>query len=291
MSDDAGVLGVWAYAITQDDSGQDVSWLTGVAGTKVRATRAAGLIVLVSDVDLAEFGEVALRRNLEDLDWLEGVALAHHSVIEAASGLFPLLPTRLATVYTGEESMAAVLGARREELLATLRRVGGRVEWGVKAYAVPETERADAAPAGSQAPGATAGAGRGAGLAYLNRRKEQLSHRAESWRSAVAGARAVHARLSRHAVLTRLHPPQSPQLSGNQREMMLNAAYLLDANNGTGFATQVAAAADAHPELGLDLTGPWPPYSFTADDGRTAQTEQQAAAGGEDQPPAERDGG
>lgn len=272
MNDD---LGVWAYAITDDDGDHDLSPLTGVAGTKVRAARAAGLTVLVSDVDLAEFGEVALRRNLEDLAWLEAVARAHHSVIEAASGLFPLLPTRLATVYTSDESMADVLGGHRAELLAALRRVGGRVEWGVKAYAVPEAERVDAAAA-SPAPGAAGSTGRGAGLAYLKRRKEQLSARADTWRSAVAAARAVHAHLSRHAVLTRLHPPQSAQLSGKQREMTLNAAYLLDADDGAGFATQVAAAADAHPELELDLTGPWPPYSFTADDAHAAETGQRS---------------
>jgi hypothetical protein len=261
MSDD---LGVWAYAITEDDGGADLSSLTGVDGAKVRAVRAADLIAVVSEVDLAEFGEVPLRRNLEDLGWLETVARAHHSVIDAASRLFPLLPTRLATVYSNDESMAAALGPRREELLAALRRVGGRVEWGVKAYAVAEAE-----PDGP-AESADAG-GRGAGLAYLKRRRAQLSARSEAWRSAVAAARAVHAHLSRHAVLTRLHPPQSPQLSGNQRAMMLNSAYLLDANDGTAFAGHVAAAADAHPELELDLTGPWPPYSFTADDAVAGQ--------------------
>jgi hypothetical protein len=264
-----GDLGVWAYAITEDDGDHDLSSVTGVAGATVRATRAGNLTVLVSDVDLAEFGEVALRRNLEDLTWLETVARAHHQVIDAATRLFPLLPARLATVYTNDESMASVLGAHREELLATLRRVGGRVEWGVKAYAVP-AEQVNAVRAETPALAAAAGGERGAGLAYLKRRKAQLSARDESWRSAQAGARAVHARLSGHAAATRLHPPQSPQLSGNQRTMMLNAAYLLDANAGTGFASVVAAEADAHPELELDLTGPWPPYSFTAftaDDG------------------------
>jgi len=260
-------LGVWAYAITRDDGGTDVSSLTGVADAGVRAARAAGLTVLVSDVDLAEFGEVALRRNLEDLAWLETVARAHHSVIDAASRLFPLLPTRLATVYSSDESMAAALGPRREELLAALRRVGGRVEWGVKAYAAAEAEPDDRVPAQAADAGDAAG-GRGAGLAYLKRRRAQLSSRADAWQSALAAARAVHAHLASHAVLTRLHPPQSPQLSGSQRPMMLNAAYLLDANDGTGFAARVAAAADTHPELELDLTGPWPPYSFTADDGQ-----------------------
>jgi hypothetical protein len=260
-----GDLGVWAYAITEDDGDHDISWLTGVAGATVRVTRAGNLTVLVSDVDLAEFGEVALRRNLEDLTWLETVARAHHQVIDAASRLFPLLPMRLATVYTNDESMASVLGAHRKELLAALRRVGGRVEWGVKAYAVPEAEQASAVPAESAAPAASGD--RGSGLAYLKRRKAQLSAREKSWHSALEGARAVHAHLSALAAATKLHPPQSPQLSGNQRPMMLNAAYLLDADAGTGFASQVAAAADAHRELELDLTGPWPPYSFTADDG------------------------
>lgn len=269
----SGDHGVWAYAITEDAAAAELSPLTGVAGAKVRTAPAAGLTVLVSDVDLAEFGEDALRRNLEDLDWLEGVARAHHGVIAAASELFPLLPTRLATVYSSDESMAAVLDGRREELLAAMRRVGGRVEWGVKAYAVPQSERHETA--GRQEPAPAAGSapadagGRGAGLAYLRRRKAQLSARAESQRSAAEAANAVHEHLSGHAAEARLHPPQSPQLSGDQRPMMLNAAYLVDADDGTGFAAEVAALADAHPELDLSLTGPWPPYSFTGDeDGR-----------------------
>ena len=52
--------------------------------------------------------------------------------------------------------------------------------------------------------------------------------------------------------------------------MLLNAAYLLDASDGTSFTAAVAAEATAHPELRVELTGPWPPYSFAGgdDDGR-----------------------
>jgi gas vesicle protein GvpL/GvpF len=76
----------------------------------------------------------------------------------------------------------------------------------------------------------------------------------------------VHGHLFTHAAEARLHPPQSPQLSGDKRPMMLNAVYLVDADDGTGFASEVAAVAGAHPELDFNLTGPWPPYSFTAED-------------------------
>ncbi len=257
MTDDPGV---WAYAITEHGGG-DLTWLTGVAGARVRATTAGEFTVLVSDVDLAEFGEVALRRNLEDLAWLEEVARAHHHVIDAAARLFPLLPTRLATVYSSDTTMAEVLALHRQELRAALRQVGGRVEWGVKAYATPASQE-HAAQAEEPAAAAAGGGGAGAGVAYLKRRRAQLTARESSRQAAVTGARAIHAQLSGRAAQARLHPPQSPQLSGDRTPMLLNAAYLLDAGASAGFASAVAAAATAHPELRLELTGPWPPYSF-----------------------------
>src|SRR5580700_10883097 len=98
--------GLWAYAITEDghlsgpDGQVDLTWLTGVEAA-VRTTGSGGMVALVSDVSLAEFGETALRENLNDLDWLDEVAREHHYVIDAAARLFPLLPVRLATVYSG----------------------------------------------------------------------------------------------------------------------------------------------------------------------------------------------
>lgn len=258
MTDDPGV---WAYAITEHGGG-DLSRLTGVAGAKVRAAVAGGFTVLVSDVDLGDFGEVALRRNLENLAWLEEVARAHHNVIDAAARLFPLLPTRLATVYSSDRAMAGVLARHCQELRAALRRVGGRVEWGVKAYAVPEAATRDGEEPGPAKAGRTGTGAGGAGLAYLSRRRAQLTARESSRQAALAGARAIHAELSGRAAQARLHPPQSAQLSGDRMAMLLNAAYLLDASASAGFASAVAAAATAHPELRVELTGPWPPYSF-----------------------------
>ena len=278
--------GCWVYAVTDRGPAPDLSRLTGVAGTKVRQARAAGMIALISDVDLAEFGADALRRNLEDLQWLERTARAHHEVIDAASRVLPLLPMRLATVYHGETTLAEDLEARREDFLDALERVGGRVEWGVKAYAQPQPGRGapggggDAGAAGTTGEGAPAegapgertpaesGApgGGGAGMAYLKKRRAQMTASQDARRDAVASARAVHAGLARHAAQARLHPPQAPALSGERTPMLLNAAYLLSQSEGTGFAEAVAAAAAAHPELRVELTGPWPPYSFAGED-------------------------
>jgi hypothetical protein len=77
----------------------------------------------------------------------------------------------------------------------------------------------------------------------------------------------IHAELSRHAAEARLHPPQAPQLTGSKAPMILNAAYLLDTGRGEDFAAAVAALAGQHPGLRLELTGPWPPYSFAGTGG------------------------
>ena len=284
-------VGVWAYAITEDshlcppDGEVDLSWLMGVGEAKVRITNGSGLTALVSDVSLTEFGEAALRENLENLDWLDEVAREHHYVIDAAARLFPLLPVRLATVYSGDAALREALAEHNAQLLDSLHRVGGRVEWGVKAYAAPEApagtepgakpdksapELAGADTGTDPAPGSDAdpdpGPGSGAGLAYLKRRRAQLSAARESKTTAINIAQAVHADLTAKANDTRLHPPQSPQLSGIRQPMLLNAAYLLDATDGVRFTAAVAGQATAHPELRIELTGPWPPYSFVGDD-------------------------
>jgi hypothetical protein len=271
MSGDAGV---WAYAITESshlsrpDGDVDLSWLTGIGEAKVRAATCSGLTALVSDVSLAEFGEAALRRNLEDLDWLDEVAREHHYVIDAAARMFPLLPTRLATVYTGDAALCAALASRQDQLRGALRRVGGRVEWGVKAYA-PQGN-ADRAPRARNAADVDtceeAGPGGGAGLAYLQRRRAQLTSDREVKGAATRAAQAMHTDLTAKATDTRLHPPQSAQLSGIRQPMLLNAAYLTDAADGPTFTAAVAGLATAHPELRVELTGPWPPYSFASDD-------------------------
>jgi len=284
MSEDTGV---WTYAITEDGhlSGTggevDLSWLTGVGETKVRTAASSGLTALVSDVSLAEFGEAALRENLENLDWLDEVAREHHYVIDAAARLFPLLPVRLATVYSGDAAVCAALAEHNGRLLDVLRRVGGRIEWGVKVYAAKEPEAApESGTAGSDkagpAPaarnlaaggvGEDTGPGGGAGLAYLKRRRAQLTAARDTKATAVNAAQAVHADLTAKATGTRLHPPQSAQLSGVRQPMLLNAAYLLDPSDSATFTAAVAGQATAHPELRVELTGPWPPYSFADGD-------------------------
>lgn len=235
--------------------------IEGVAGAGVRTVHHAGLTALVSTVSLDEFGEEALRENLEDLDWLERIARAHHRVVDAASAVAPTAPMRLATIYRGDERVSTLLDSRHDEFDAALSRISGRVEFGVKAYADPQAF----AEAGTEEP-AAAGSG-GPGTAYLLQRRAQRQTREETWQRAATRGEDIDADLRAIAEGSRRHPPQDPRLSGHGGWMVLNGAYLVDSARVEGFRSAFARLTERYPEIELELTGPWAPYSFAEEDG------------------------
>lgn len=264
---DAGAI--WVYAVARegslvegeagvsgpDDGSGAAGPLVGIAGGRVRLVSIRDLTAVVSPVDLAEFGEEPLRRNMERLPWLEAVARMHHDVVSAVAKMTAVVPMRLATVYRTGTGLTQMLGQRQEDFLAVLGHIAGRSEWGVKTYV---TAPADSAPAPAEA------GSPGSGAAYLMKRRAQLTAAEDARRAAVASAELVHSELAGHAVAAALHRPQDPQLSGTTARMIMNATYLVDDRDQARFAAAVECAASRNPAVRLELTGPWPPYSFAA---------------------------
>ncbi len=240
---------VYVYAVT-DAGAPDPAAGPGVDGAAVRRVVSGALAAVVSSVDAVRFSEDALRRSLEDLPWLEATARAHHGVVAAAAQAGPVAPVRLATVYLDDDRVRALLDERAEGFAAALDRIRGRVEWGVKAFAVPSAAAAESQPAPGSGPGA----------AYLARRRAERDRATRGREDAAAAAEAVHRELAAVALASRRYPPQDPRLSGHREEMVLNAAYLVDADGAAALRRLVEErAANA---LRLELTGPWAPYSF-----------------------------
>lgn len=260
---------VWLYAVAAEGGrygftagGAFPAGMAGVGGGPVRTVSADGLTAVVEDVDEREFGTAALRRNLENLDWLDRTARAHHAVIEAAAGRGPVVPMRLATVYSSERKVAAMLRQRAADLLSALSRITACSEWGVKAFAAEPDEAEASAPQEQAGPGPEP---TGPGAAYLQRRRAQLTARRSSREQAMISAQRIHAELEQHSVSARLYPAQSPDLAGRQAKMVLNAAYLVTDVRADEFAAAVADLTVGHPSVRLALTGPWPAYSFAGD--------------------------
>ncbi|MFB4303950.1 GvpL/GvpF family gas vesicle protein [Actinomadura sp. NTSP31] len=279
-------LAVYLYGVARGLDPAALDGAAGVAGAPVRAVAPAGpggLTALVSTVRLDEYGEAALRENLEDLAWLEATARAHHEVVDRAAHAAPTAPVRIATIYRDDARVAQVLTEQGDRFAQALDRVAGRAEWGVKAYAHRDALEADepAEPAGAAASAAGSGAqGPGAGTAYLRRRQQERQRRADAGRKVGAQATAIHDGLAALAVASRHHPPQDPKLSGHAGVQILNAAYLLDEDDAPGFADAARAAGERYPGIEVEVTGPWPPYSFIDTAAPQASESSQDAAQG-----------
>jgi gas vesicle protein GvpL/GvpF len=252
-----GEQGVYVYAISRDLPEQAVDRIRGVRGEPVRTVRRHELTALVSTVDLAEFGEEALRRNLEDLGWLEDTARAHNSVAAGAAAVAVTLPMRLLTVYRNDDRVREALRTRCEEFTTALNRITGRAEWGVKVYAELRELMADG-PAAEDATGTAR-----PGTSYLRRRRTARHTEEEARREALRCATEIDAGLGGIAVTRQLHPPQNPQLSGHEGWMILNASYLIDDARVETFRTAAARFGELR-GITLRLSGPWAPYSFAA---------------------------
>jgi len=246
--------GRYLYAVTR--AGAPDPGGVGLRGAPLRDVERNGLAAVVSDVDLAEFGEEPLVRNLEDLAWLEEVARTHDAVVASVAERAPTAPLRLGTITYDEAGVRERLAQWHDALVGALDRVEGRAEWSVKAFA-PQP----GATARSDEPAPSTG-GAGAGAAYLTRRRAQIQARHDADRVAAELADRLHASLSGHSVASRRLQPQDPRLSGHPRPMTLNAAYLVDRAAGEDFAALARRLAEEHPEAGLVVAGPWPPYSF-----------------------------
>lgn len=238
----------YVYAVTRDVVDGEFDGLVGVGGGPVRLVAAGTLQAVTGDVARADFEATALQAHLEDMAWLESTVRAHHHVVDSVGHAHVVAPLALATVYFDDDRVRDVLDAGRTAFERVLERLAGRGEWGVKAFAP-----APAKPSRGERPRS--------GADYLRARRRALREGDSSVETATLAAERFHAAAEALAVESRRHRLQDASLSGSRDPMVLNGAYLVDADA----ADRLAALVDSwsgRDDLRVELTGPWVPYSF-----------------------------
>ncbi|WP_269856959.1 GvpL/GvpF family gas vesicle protein [Streptomyces sp. RPT161] len=253
---------VWLYAVVPATQCVQTTELTGVASGPVRLIAGEGVSAVVGSVPLSDFAEEPLRNHLEDLSWLEQTARAHHQVIDAVGNTGDVVPLRFATIYHDDSAVKDVLMERAADFEAALERVRGRTEWGVKAYVDP-----DALPTTPE----QSGADDSPGTAYLLRRRAQRQGQQDAQQRALQRAEEIRTALKEVATRTVQHPPQDARLAQYRGWMVLNDSYLVDDDRAQQFAALVTSCDARFPEVRLELSGPWPAYSFTGDEEEVQQ--------------------
>jgi hypothetical protein len=251
---------VYLYGFAPGDVRLPETGLLGVGDTVVELAPANGFSAVVSRVPETEYGDAALERNAASVEWMAEQGLRHEQVIAWFVDHATILPSRLLTLFSSPEALAATAERDGERIRQALERFGGLREWDLKVSYDPvrlephlgeisdEIRRLD-----REIEEATPG------RAFLLRKKRQDLTRVEARAAASRLARELLTALEAHARdVARLTPP------GDQAPVILNAALLVPAGQEEALLALARPEAERLEALGITarLTGPWAPYRF-----------------------------
>jgi len=248
--DDATFV-VHAYGLIQGDEPRPMPD-HGIANADIRTIPFHRLEVVVSDLAAASFGEAAWAEHGEDTRWLTPVAAAHHEVLQHLVEHGDVLPLQLPGIYPSDEVLVDALDSSRRDLERAWRFLAGHVEWSLQIFPTspPPTPEATAPRSGRE---------------YLERRRSQQSARDEVRRQRELLVTDTHEALAREATASVVRAPLDSAVTGREEPMLLNSAYLVPRQEEQRF---LQVAEEHHHQLvatagmRLEVTGPWPPYSF-----------------------------
>lgn len=238
-------------------------------GGEVRAIEVEkGLWLIVSTVPASEYGEAAVERGLQNMDWVGRLALAHEAVVERFLSARAVLPMQLLTMFKSDERAVENVTGNRKRIVKILARVERQVEWGVRLTwdeqaAREEVERKHASP---PARGHTSASG----ASYLARKRDLLDVNRTQLTEARAEAGRLYRALSRKATDAVRRTATEKAAPGSR--LLLDAAFLVPAKGAAAFraALRQSGRALARSGLAVSLTGPWPPYNFIGPRGNRA---------------------
>lgn len=178
--------------------------------------------------------------------------LQHEAVLEALMPDCTLLPLRFGTVLPDAAAVQTLLTHHHAACRASLERVRGCVELGIRALwrAAAESGADQPRPTGVATPPTS-------GRAYMLARLAEARQQRTRQQQAEALAATLHAPLAAGAVASTHHVLVTPRL-------LLTGAYLVHRDQVAAFRETVAhlAGQPTAAEVQLLATGPWPPYSF-----------------------------
>ena len=248
--DDTGSA-LYAYAVTWAELDYPTDGPALTTGRGIELVTEGDLGLLVSPVapdelevdtdDLSETGRLAV------------LARGHDAVVRAAAAAGPVLPLRFGTAVPDEDAAHTLLRTHAASAAEQLRRIGTAREWGVR---LVRTLAPGAEPALAGRPGRDDLSG----TEYLSRRRHALQREDDLTRTAAECAERLQDVLSAHVT-------ESLRRGGSTgSSLLLDIAYLVPTAAEAEFLGQVQHLTKELEASGLalEVTGPWPPYSFAA---------------------------
>ncbi len=229
------------------------------AGSGWSLVPADGLLAVLAEYDADQFVGEEARRDLADPLKVTSLALAHAEQVEQLFHQTAVLPVALGSLFSTPAGVEQLLRRNRETILQFLRRVADHQEWAVKAVIdakIGKERFIESAVAAAQIdPQMSAGAryfrerairrqAAGQFQSVLQQRRQQLRQPLSDWCTDVVDR------------------PILPRDDG--RQSVASWSLLVSSRFQSEISARIAAMelSLADVEIVLELSGPWPPWSF-----------------------------
>lgn len=256
---------MYLYGFVPEGTDMPPGGLLGVADAEVERIDGPGFGVVVSRVESEEYSPEALEQNCADVEWMAEQGLSHEQVVAWFVDHAAILPSRLLTLFSGEESVRAMAERESDRIRDELGRLAGLREWDLRVghdaqrllehlgEISEEVGRLDREIEAASP-----------GKRFLLEKKRKDLARTEGRDAARRMARDLLDSLRPLAreVVT-LDPP------ADATPTTLSAAFLVDRDGEAALGDAVADARARLEPLGLtiSITGPWAPYRFMHEHG------------------------
>lgn len=241
--------------------------LEGIEGGGIFAFVAGGLVAIVQECE-GPFSS-------EDKETVSQWVLTHQRVIELAWEKYgTVIPCCFDTIIlpndgkTARENLIAWLGQEKSNLKEKLKKLAGKVEYGVQISWDPTVIATKVTRNDRQIEDLEQEIkSKGSGTAYLLKQKLETVLRKRLEMAADAYFKEFYQKVDSLVEEVRVervrNPPEAPacQPSGRDRQMLLNLSCLLPKDETPKLGDELGKISKMH-GFYVRFTGPWPPYSF-----------------------------
>jgi hypothetical protein len=219
------------------------------------------IVAVLGMSSIEDFCGPEAENRMKDLAWIGPRACRHEEVVEEVMRHSPALPARFGTIFSSRDALERLLDVHYDEILRFLDKAAGKEEWAVKGL----LNRAQARK-GFSALMLSREEGRLAslspGMRYLGEKRIRSSADRElnNWLNEVI--KGIRDDLCRHSFDFCERKVLSPD--NEAMDMVLNWAFWVAREDADDFRARIERANEQNERQGLllELSGPWPPYSF-----------------------------
>jgi hypothetical protein len=221
------------------------------------------LAAVWSPVAVEDFCGPEAEARLQDLTWIGPRVIRHQEVVAGVMRHSPVLPVRFGTIFASLANLEKVLQCHSATIAGVLDHFTDQEEWAVKGM-LDRTQAREKLLALKLAREAEALEALSPGKRYFEEQRLRAAGDQElsQWLKEVG--RKLWAAFRNDAADIQERQRLSRKTTGSDQDMVWNWALLIPRPAVGGFKARIQEvnAQYAHRGLSLEVTGPWPPYSF-----------------------------